>query len=51
MGALDGIMFSNTYSFEKDFGWKGVLVEADPAHYRRLVEHRPQKHFYRCGSV
>ena len=42
MGALDGIFFSNTYTFEKDFGWKGVLVEADPAHYRRLVEHRPQ---------
>jgi len=42
MGALDGIMFSNTYLLEKDFGWKGVLLEADPAHFRCLVDNRPQ---------
>eukprot|EP01065_Artemidia_motanka_P043588 TRINITY_DN6065_c2_g1_i1.p1 TRINITY_DN6065_c2_g1~~TRINITY_DN6065_c2_g1_i1.p1 ORF type:complete len:429 (+),score=103.50 TRINITY_DN6065_c2_g1_i1:70-1356(+) len=30
LGALDGVRFSNTLMFEKHFGWKGVLIEANP---------------------
>ena len=41
MGALDGLQYSNTYSLEHEFGWKGVLIEASPQHFRKLVKTRP----------
>lgn len=36
MGALDGIMFSNTYLFEKYLGWNGLLIEASPSNFKKL---------------
>lgn len=30
IGALDGVMYSNTSSFEHALGWRGILVEAQP---------------------
>lgn len=36
MGALDGIMFSNTYIFEKYLGWNGLLIEASPSNFEKL---------------
>ena len=30
MGAADGVLLSNTHVFEKNYGWKGILVE--PSH-------------------
>eukprot|EP01063_Lacrimia_lanifica_P027355 TRINITY_DN382_c1_g1_i1.p1 TRINITY_DN382_c1_g1~~TRINITY_DN382_c1_g1_i1.p1 ORF type:complete len:304 (+),score=72.59 TRINITY_DN382_c1_g1_i1:92-1003(+) len=30
MGALDGVLYSNTYAWEKTYGWTGLLAEADP---------------------
>jgi hypothetical protein len=29
-GANDGEFFSNTLVLERDFGWKGILIESDP---------------------
>jgi hypothetical protein len=29
-GALDGELRSNTLTLERDHGWRGVLIEADP---------------------
>lgn len=40
VGALDGIRFSNTYSFEQA-GWTGLLVEAHPDYIASLNENRP----------
>lgn len=37
-GALDGETMSNTLPLEIDFGWKGLLVEADPASYLMMKE-------------
>jgi hypothetical protein len=41
VGASDGVSFSNTYLLEKDFGWKGVCVEALPEKFKQLCKSRP----------
>ena len=41
MGALDGLTFSNTAAFEAALGWRGVLIEANPAMCAKLWKTRP----------
>lgn len=41
IGANDGVTLSNTYLLEKEFGWKGICVEAIPELYNKLVINRP----------
>ncbi|XP_046401278.1 uncharacterized protein LOC124167334 [Ischnura elegans] len=36
-GALDGETRSNTLYMEKELGWKGLLVEADPLNFAQLI--------------
>eukprot|EP01031_Cornospumella_fuschlensis_P024190 gene24190-29259_t len=43
IGALDGISFSNTWFFEKKFGWKGILVEGHPLNQEVLRTGLDQK--------
>lgn len=43
MGALDGVMFSNSYAFRFGLGWKGFLLEASPRNYKSLVKNRPNE--------
>ena len=38
LGALDGIAFSNTYMLERCFGWRGLLIEGNPASFAKLRE-------------
>ena len=38
LGALDGVRYSNTYILEKCFNWTGVLIEANPVSYQRLLK-------------
>lgn len=40
VGAHDGILFSNTYFFEKFMGWTGVCIEPIPEVYNRLKTNR-----------
>ncbi|WP_443937986.1 FkbM family methyltransferase [Pedobacter sp. MW01-1-1] len=40
IGAHDGIKYSNTYFFEKERGWKGICIEANPKIYPSLVKNR-----------
>jgi FkbM family methyltransferase len=42
VGALDGILHSNTLFFERELGWKGVLVEPNPALAGMLEQNRPR---------
>lgn len=37
-GALDGETRSNTIYLEKELGWKGLLVEADPNNFLKLKQ-------------
>jgi hypothetical protein len=40
MGALDGITYSNSFYFNGALDWKGVLIEANPNNYKKLVLNR-----------
>ena len=39
-GASDGIRFSNTYFFEKNFGWNGLCIEPNPNLFPILQKNR-----------
>jgi|EP00966_Prymnesium_polylepis_P040178 hypothetical protein len=41
MGALDGVLISNSYAYEKVLGWSGVLIEANPNSCVWLFKNRP----------
>jgi len=41
LGALDGILYSNTKLFEDNFGWTGILIEPHPLKYQALKQNRP----------
>lgn len=40
VGASDGVQFSNTLFFERELGWRGMCVEANPADYELLCQNR-----------
>jgi len=40
IGAYDGIEYSNTYLMEKDYGWKGLLIECNPRWIPSIYQHR-----------
>lgn len=48
LGANDGVRQSNTYKFQKDFGWSGLLVEPSP---RRFVECVENRNFGNCPEI
>jgi FkbM family methyltransferase len=37
IGALDGVTFSNTIALERCLGWRGLLIEGNPANYKELA--------------
>jgi hypothetical protein len=43
-GARNGIEHSNTYRYEKDLGWTGLMFEVDPGELPGLVHNRPGAH-------
>ena len=42
-GAYDGVIFSNTYLLEKQFGWNGILIDPIPNHYESMKLNRKCK--------
>lgn len=40
VGVGDGINLSNTYLFEKNFGWKGILAEPNPSFHAKIAAQR-----------
>ena len=36
VGALDGVSGSNTYFFEKERNWRGILIEPNPIEFEKL---------------
>ena len=41
IGANNGITMSNTYLLEKNYGWKGICLEATPYRINELTNNRP----------
>ncbi|WP_372737910.1 FkbM family methyltransferase [Neptunomonas sp.] len=39
-GATDGVLLSNSYLLEKEFGWHGICAEPNPKFYERLQKNR-----------
>jgi FkbM family methyltransferase len=40
-GALDGLADSNSLYFEREMGWNGLLIEANPSAFAALKKNRP----------
>lgn len=40
LGACDGVLFSNTYYFEKKLNWTGILIEPNPLYWEDLNKNR-----------
>lgn len=46
IGANDGIKQSNTLYFEKNLGWRGLLVEPTPQQFEKLIKNREKRNFF-----
>ncbi|MEM7270742.1 MAG: FkbM family methyltransferase [Pseudomonadota bacterium] len=48
IGAHDGVNISNTYLLEKNHGWQGLLIEANPNTFKSLEANRSSKAVNTC---
>lgn len=48
IGSSDGVYLNNTVLLERDFGWRGVCVEANPVSFAKLSQARNAKCFNRA---
>lgn len=46
LGALDGILYSNTKFFEDSLNWKGILIEPHPEKFKLLQQNRPNNFLF-----
>jgi FkbM family methyltransferase len=46
LGALDGVLYSNTKFFVDQLGWTGVLIEPHPVQFQRLCQTRPNNSIF-----
>lgn len=46
LGALDGVLFSNTKFFEDTLNWTGILIEPHPDKFKMLQQNRPNNFLF-----
>ena len=46
LGALDGILYSNTKFFQDELGWNGILIEPHEIAFRCLEKNRPNNYLF-----
>jgi len=51
IGAGDGVYLSNTYYFEKNLGWRGILVDPVLHHHLNCLTNRPRSIAYLCAAT
>lgn len=49
-GATDGVVLSNTWLLEKEFGWNGICAEPNPKFFEKLKENRACRLSDQCIS-
>jgi len=50
LGAHDGITQSNTYYYEKNKDWKGILIEPTPKLFKECKQNRSQRNLFFCNA-
>ena len=50
LGAHDGITQSNTYYYEKNKNWRGVLIEPTPKLFKMCKKNRSNQNSYFCNA-
>ena len=50
LGANDGVAQSNTLYFEKNKGWRGILIEPTPNNFLKCLENRSPKNSFFCNA-
>ncbi|AYG94284.1 hypothetical protein D8I30_03095 [Brevundimonas naejangsanensis] len=51
IGVGDGVHLSNTLTLERDFGWRGLLVEANPHFWPAIEEARPLAQLAKAAAL
>ena len=51
LGALDGVLYSNTKFFEDSLNWHGILIEPNPNTFKLLSKNRSHNHNYLCNDL
>ncbi len=46
MGALDGVLYSNTKMYQEFFDWRGILIEPHPIKFKDLCVNRPNNFLF-----
>ena len=46
LGALDGVLYSNTKFFQDSLGWHGILIEPHPNKFKLLQKNRPNNFLF-----
>ena len=46
LGALDGVLYSNTKFFEDSLNWTGILIEPHPEKFKLLQKNRPNNFLF-----
>ena len=46
LGALDGVLYSNTKFFEDSLNWTGILIEPHPEKFKLLKKNRPNNFLF-----
>lgn len=46
LGALDGVLYSNTKFFEESLQWSGILIEPHPLKFEELQRNRPNNYLF-----
>lgn len=46
LGAMDGILYSNTKFFEDNLEWSGILIEPNIHQYNKLIINRPNNYLF-----